>query len=65
MLSCWRWPEIDRRGRLVGVAPSRHGRLCGDKSPMVSVTNVDPDRSAELLQEFSRGLVTAYRRRGR
>ena len=30
----------------------------GDKSPMVSVTNVDPDRIAELLEEFSQDVRT-------
>ena len=30
----------------------------GDKSPMVSVTNVDPDRIAELLEEFSSDVRT-------
>ena len=30
----------------------------GDKSPMVSVTNVDPDRIAELLEEFSTDVRT-------
>ena len=30
----------------------------GDKSPMVSVTNVDPDRIAELLEEFRQDVRT-------
>jgi len=30
----------------------------GDKSPMVSVTNADPDRIAELLEDFSTDVRT-------
>ena len=46
--------------QLIGAAGSlmsrRRGMVGrGDKSPMVSVTNVDPDRIAELLEEFSHG----------
>lgn len=42
---------IGAAGSLVSRRRGMVGR--GDKSPMVSVTNVDPDRIAELLEEFS------------
>ena len=44
---------IGAAGSLVSRRRGMVGR--GDKSPMVSVTNVDPDRIAELLEEFSTG----------
>ncbi|CDO06071.1 type I polyketide synthase [Mycolicibacterium cosmeticum] len=49
--------------QLIGAAGSlmsrRRGMVGrGDKSPMVSVTNVDPDRIAELLEEFSQDVRT-------
>ncbi len=49
--------------QLMGAAGSlmsrRRGMVGrGDKSPMVSVTNVDPDRIAELLEEFSTDVRT-------
>ena len=42
---------IGAAGSLVSRRRGMVGR--GDKSPMVSVTNVDPDRIAELLEDFS------------
>ncbi|OBI79848.1 type I polyketide synthase [Mycobacterium sp. E740] len=49
--------------QLIGAAGSLFSRRRGmvgrgDKSPMVSVTNVDPDRIAELLEEFSQDVRT-------
>ena len=49
--------------QLIGAAGSSMSRRRGmvgrgDKSPMVSVTNVDPDRIAELLEEFSTDVRT-------
>jgi fatty acid synthase len=49
--------------QLMGAAGSlmsrRRGMVGrGDKSPMVSVTDVDPDRIAELLEEFSKDVRT-------
>ncbi len=49
--------------QLMGAAGSlmsrRRGMVGrGDKSPMVSVTNVDPDRIAELLEDFSTDVRT-------
>ncbi|WP_210086707.1 DUF1729 domain-containing protein [Mycobacterium sp. OAE908] len=49
--------------QLMGAAGSlmsrRRGMVGrGDKSPMVSVTNADPDRIAELLEEFSQDVRT-------
>ena len=49
--------------QLVGAAGSlmsrRRGMVGrGDKTPMVSVTNVDPDRMAELLEDFSTDVRT-------
>lgn len=43
-------------GSLISRRRGMVGR--GDKSPMVSVTNVDPDRIAELLEEFSSDVRT-------
>ncbi|MGX9792645.1 fatty acid synthase subunit beta domain-containing protein [Mycobacterium sp. MMS18-G62] len=47
---------IGAAGSLVSRRRGMVGR--GDKSPMVSVTNVDPDRIAELLEEFSKDVRT-------
>ena len=47
---------IGAAGSLVSRRRGMVGR--GDKSPMVSVTNVDPDRIAELLEEFSQDVRT-------
>ncbi|MCT7660539.1 type I polyketide synthase [Mycobacterium deserti] len=47
---------IGAAGSLVSRRRGMVGR--GDKSPMVSVTNVDPDRIAELLEEFSTDVRT-------
>ncbi len=47
---------IGAAGSLVSRRRGMVGR--GDKSPMVSVTNVDPDRMAELLEEFSTDVRT-------
>ncbi|HKP40790.1 fatty acid synthase subunit beta domain-containing protein, partial [Mycobacterium sp.] len=47
---------IGAAGSLVSRRRGMVGR--GDKSPMVSVTNVDPDRMAELLDEFSKDVRT-------
>ena len=49
--------------QLMGAAGSlmsrRRGMVGrGDKSPMVSITNADPDRIAELLEEFSTDVRT-------
>ncbi|BBX15693.1 3-oxoacyl-ACP synthase [Mycolicibacterium duvalii] len=55
--------ELLAIGQLIGAAGSlvsrRRGMVGrGDKSPMVSVTNVDPDRVAELLDEFAQDVRT-------
>ena len=47
---------IGAAGSLVSRRRGMVGR--GDKSPMVSVTNVDPDRVAELLEDFSSDVRT-------
>ena len=47
---------IGAAGSLVSRRRGMVGR--GDKSPMVSVTNADPDRIAELLEEFSTDVRT-------
>ncbi|AHC26668.1 MULTISPECIES: type I polyketide synthase [Mycobacteriaceae] len=47
---------IGAAGSLVSRRRGMVGR--GDKSPMVSVTNVDPDRIAELLEDFSTDVRT-------
>ena len=47
---------IGAAGSLVSRRRGMVGR--GDKSPMVSVTNVDPDRIAELLEDFSSDVRT-------
>ena len=47
---------IGAAGSLVSRRRGMVGR--GDKSPMVSVTNVDPDRMAELLEEFAQDVRT-------
>ncbi|MDT5209467.1 MAG: fatty acid synthase, bacteria type, partial [Mycobacterium sp.] len=47
---------IGAAGSLVSRRRGMVGR--GDKSPMVSVTNVDPDRMAELLEDFSTDVRT-------
>ncbi|MEO3760309.1 fatty acid synthase subunit beta domain-containing protein [Mycobacterium sp. B14F4] len=47
---------IGAAGSLVSRRRGMVGR--GDKAPMVSVTNVDPDRIAELLDEFSQDVRT-------
>ena len=47
---------IGAAGSLISRRRGMVGR--GDKSPMVSVTNVDPDRIAELLEEFSTDVRT-------
>ena len=47
---------IGAAGSLVSRRRGMVGR--GDKSPMVSVTNVEPDRIAELLEEFSQDVRT-------
>ena len=47
---------IGAAGSLVSRRRGMVGR--GDKSPMVSVTNVDPARIAELLDEFSQDVRT-------
>ncbi|EKF22937.1 beta-ketoacyl synthase, C-terminal domain protein [Mycolicibacterium hassiacum DSM 44199] len=43
-------------GSLISRRRGMVGR--GDKTPMVSVSNVDPDRIAELLEEFSKDVRT-------
>ncbi|MDY6999242.1 MAG: DUF1729 domain-containing protein, partial [Actinomycetota bacterium] len=55
--------ELLAIGQLIGAAGSlvsrRRGMVGrGDKSPMVSVTNVDPARVAELLDEFAQDVRT-------
>ncbi|MEZ0338789.1 fatty acid synthase subunit beta domain-containing protein [Mycobacterium sp. pV006] len=55
--------ELLAIGQLIGAAGSlvsrRRGMVGrGDKSPMVSVTNVDPNRVAELLDEFAQDVRT-------
>ncbi|ORA52118.1 3-oxoacyl-ACP synthase [Mycolicibacterium chubuense] len=55
--------ELLAIGQLIGAAGSlvsrRRGMVGrGDKSPMVSVTNVDPARMAELLDEFAQDVRT-------
>ncbi|MGE0215396.1 fatty acid synthase subunit beta domain-containing protein [Mycolicibacterium sp.] len=55
--------ELLAIGQLIGAAGSlisrRRGMVGrGDKSPMVSVTNVDPARIAELLEEFAQDVRT-------
>ncbi|UXA20861.1 type I polyketide synthase [Mycobacterium sp. SMC-4] len=55
--------ELLAIGQLIGAAGSlvsrRRGMVGrGDKSPMVSVTNVDPDRVAALLDEFAQDVRT-------
>ncbi|MDA4110602.1 type I polyketide synthase [Mycolicibacterium holsaticum] len=47
---------IGAAGSLISRRRGMVGR--GDKSPMVSVTNVDPDRIADLLEEFSQDVRT-------
>nr|WP_328514933.1 polyketide synthase [Mycolicibacterium grossiae] len=47
---------IGAAGSLVSRRRGMVGR--GDKSPMVSVTNADPQRIAELLEEFSKDVRT-------
>ena len=52
--------ELLAMAQLIGAAGSlvsrRRGMVVrGGKSPMVSVTNADPDRIAELLEEFATG----------
>ncbi|MBV8930635.1 MAG: ACP S-malonyltransferase, partial [Mycobacteriaceae bacterium] len=47
---------IGAAGSLVSRRRGMVGR--GDKSPMVSVTDVDPERMAELLDEFSKDVRT-------
>ncbi|GCA99058.1 type I polyketide synthase [Mycolicibacterium sp. NCC-Tsukiji] len=47
---------IGAAGSLVSRRRGMVGR--GDKSPMVSVTNVDPERIAELLEDFSKDVRT-------
>ena len=47
---------IGAAGSLVSRRRGMVGR--GDKSPMVSVTNADPDRIAELLEDFSQDVRT-------
>ena len=56
-------PELLAMAQLLGAAGSlisrRRGMVGrGDKSPMLSVTNADPDRIAELLHEFSQDVRT-------
>ena len=55
--------ELLAMAQLIGAAGSlvsrRRGMVGrGDKSPMVSVTNADPDRIAELLEDFSTDVRT-------
>ncbi|WP_111510203.1 type I polyketide synthase [Mycobacterium kyogaense] len=55
--------ELLAIGQLIGAAGSlvsrRRGMVGrGDKAPMVSVTNVDPDRIAALLDEFAQDVRT-------
>lgn len=55
--------ELLAIGQLIGAAGSLVSRRCGmvgrgDKAPMVSVLNVDPDRMAELLDEFAQDVRT-------
>lgn len=47
---------IGAAGSLVSRRRGMVGR--GDKSPMVSVTNAEPDRIAELLEDFSKDVRT-------
>ncbi|ANI41027.1 type I polyketide synthase [Mycolicibacterium vaccae] len=55
--------ELLAIGQLIGAAGSLVSRRCGmvgrgDRSPMVSVLNVDPARMAELLDEFAQDVRT-------
>ena len=55
--------ELLAIGQLIGAAGSLVSRRCGmvgrgDKSPMVSVLNVDPARIAELLHDFAQDVRT-------
>lgn len=55
--------ELLAMSQIIGAAGSlisrRRGMVGrGDKSPMLSVTNADPDRIAELLEEFSQDVRT-------
>ncbi len=55
--------ELLAMAQLIGAAGSLVSRRCGmvvrgGKSPMVSVTNADPDRIAELLDEFAQDVRT-------
>ncbi len=55
--------ELLAMSQLIGAAGSlisrRRGMVGrGDKSPMVSVTNADPDRIAELLEDFATDVRT-------
>ena len=59
--------ELLAMAQLIGAAGSLVSRRCGmvvrgGKSPMVSVTNADPDRIAELLDEFSQDVARCCRR---
>ncbi len=51
---------IHQLGGAAGSLMSRRRGMVGrgDKTPMVSVTNVDPDRMAELLEDFSTDVRT-------
>ncbi|MCH9767506.1 MAG: DUF1729 domain-containing protein, partial [Actinomycetia bacterium] len=55
--------ELLAIGQLIGAGGSLMSRRCGmvsrgDKSPMVSVTNVDPARLVELLDRFAQDVRT-------
>ena len=55
--------ELLAMSQIIGAAGSlisrRRGMVGrGDKSPMLSVTNADPDRIAELLEDFSQDVRT-------
>ena len=55
--------ELLALAQLIGVAATLVARrrgiaVLGDRPPMVSVTNVEPDRIAELLEEFSKDVRT-------
>ncbi|MGD9621409.1 MAG: fatty acid synthase subunit beta domain-containing protein [Mycolicibacterium sp.] len=55
--------ELLAIGQLIGAGGSLVSRRCGmvargDRSPMVSVTNVDPARLAELLDRFAEDVRT-------
>ena len=55
-------PRPADRGRRHLVARRRGISVLGDRPPMVSVTNAEPERIYELLQEFARTSAPCCRR---